>query len=189
MSSLFPPKVTVNLGIGSTIYLSNSILAGERNRKYVCIYGVFCQINILSLEMQIISKLLFSDFLFTWPHFFFLSKFNQIQMFLSGNCMIILFPRQLFSKLHLPGCLLGQAVQVIYGLSLWDPVWDRLWHSGGVIWWSRWLMLLPHWSHGPSHRDFLHVVLRHPHLLLLIPCRQSQESIWGLERIYSHIPC
>lgn len=108
MSSLFPPKVTVNLGIGSTIYLSNSILAGERNRKYVCIYGVFCQINILSLEMQIISKLLFSDFLFTWPHFFFLSKFNQIQMFLSGNCMIILFPRQLFSKLHLPGCLLGQ---------------------------------------------------------------------------------
>lgn len=64
MSSLFPPKVTVNLGIRSTIYLSNSILAGERNRKYVCIYGVFCQINILSLEMQIIP-FFFSGFLFT----------------------------------------------------------------------------------------------------------------------------
>lgn len=71
MSSIFSPKVAVNLGLNSTIYLINSILAGETfPRKCVCIYVFFCQTNIASLEMQIISKL-----------FFFLISYSQSQIF------------------------------------------------------------------------------------------------------------
>lgn len=50
--------------------------------------------------------------------------------------------------------------------------------TGGVIWWSRWLMVWPHWSHGPSHRDSVHVVLRHPQLGLLIPL-DTHKRVFG----------
>lgn len=70
--------------------------------------GFFAKLTFYLLKCRLFQNYFF---LVSYPHnriFFFLSKFNQIQMFLSVNWMIILFPRQLFSKLHLPGCLLGQ---------------------------------------------------------------------------------
>lgn len=165
MSSIFPPKVAVNLGLNSTIYLINSILAGETfPRKCVCMYGFFCQTNIASLEMQIISKLFFSDFLFTKPDFFSFSvnstKFKYFPLWTAW------FIFSFFQASSLANCI----CQAAY----WDEQFRWFMASlceilsgidcdtARVIWWSRWLMLLPHWSHGPSLRDFLHVVLTSP---------------------------
>lgn len=71
MSSIFPPKVAVNLGLNSTIYLINSILAGETfPRKCVCIYGFFVKLTLHLLKCRLFQNFFFSDFLFTKPDFF-----------------------------------------------------------------------------------------------------------------------